>query len=55
MLCALVPGRGVQAWSLPTGMPEQPRLEGMGLLMFRLGDRQEADGQPTRPRMNRVP
>ena len=51
----MVPGRGVQAWSLPAGMPEQPRLEGMGLLMFRLGDRQEAAGQPTRLRMNRVP
>ena len=52
----VLPGRGVQAWSLPAGTPERPRLEGMGLLMFRLSDRQEALGRPpARPRMDRVP
>jgi hypothetical protein len=28
----ILPGRGVQAWSLPADV--QPRPEGMGLLMF---------------------
>jgi photosystem II stability/assembly factor-like uncharacterized protein len=51
----VVPGQGVQAWSLPAGTPEQPRLEGMGLLMFRLSDREEAVRRPTGPRMGRVP
>jgi photosystem II stability/assembly factor-like uncharacterized protein len=31
----VLPGRGVQAWSLPADVPEDaPRPEGMGLLMF---------------------
>jgi hypothetical protein len=31
----VLPGRGVQAWSLPADVPEtKPRPEGMGLLMF---------------------
>jgi hypothetical protein len=31
----VVPGRGVQAWSLPAEVPEEaPRPEGMGLLLF---------------------
>jgi photosystem II stability/assembly factor-like uncharacterized protein/tetratricopeptide (TPR) repeat protein len=35
-----LPGRGVQAWSLPAEAPEEaPRLEGMGLLMFAASDK----------------
>ena len=35
-----LPGQGVQAFSLPAGVPEEePRLEGMGLLMFQLDPR----------------
>jgi hypothetical protein len=29
----VLPGRGVQGWSLPAGV--EPRPEGMGLLFFR--------------------
>ena len=51
----VLPGQGVQAWSLPAGVPEkQPHLEGMGLLMFRLSDREEAAGRPAGPHMNRA-
>jgi hypothetical protein len=35
-----LPGRGVQAWSLPAEAPEESsRLEGMGLLMFTASDK----------------
>jgi hypothetical protein len=41
-----IPGQGVQAWSLPAGMPdEDAQLEGMGLLMFKLDPRYEALNQ----------
>ena len=41
---ALSCGAGtVQAWTRPAGLPEEdPRLEGMGLLMFHLPPRPEA-------------
>ncbi len=52
----VMPGRGVQAWSLPAGLPEEePRLEGMGLLMFQADPRHEVKPKPTGPRMNPVP
>jgi hypothetical protein len=42
-----LPGQGVQAFSLPAGVPEEdPRLEGMGLLLFRLDPRLEAQRKP---------
>jgi hypothetical protein len=50
-----IPGQGVQAWSLPAGVPEDdPRLEGMGLLLFKLDSRQQAQRQPGQ-RMQRAP
>jgi photosystem II stability/assembly factor-like uncharacterized protein len=48
------PGQGVQAWSLPAGLPEKdPRLEGMGLLMFHMPPRPGSQ-QATRPHMPSV-
>ncbi len=41
-----LPGRGVQAWSLPADVT--PRLEGMGLLMFTPAERQSATNLPAR-------
>jgi photosystem II stability/assembly factor-like uncharacterized protein/tetratricopeptide (TPR) repeat protein len=41
-----LPGRGVQAWSLPADVT--PRLEGMGLLMFTPEARQSAANLPAR-------
>ena len=54
----VVPGQGVQGWSLPAGVPgKDARPEGMGLLTFRLDPRQEARARPrpTGPRMSPVP
>jgi len=43
----VVPGRGVQAWSLPAEVPEETlRPEGMGLLLFS-HDGQQAGGERT--------
>jgi tetratricopeptide (TPR) repeat protein len=42
-----LPGRGVQAWSLPAEVPEEAlRPEGLGLLIFS-HDARPADGSPT--------
>jgi photosystem II stability/assembly factor-like uncharacterized protein len=41
----VLPGRGVQAWSLPAEVPEEAmRLEGMGLLMFTQKETRQAAG-----------
>jgi photosystem II stability/assembly factor-like uncharacterized protein len=47
-----LPGRGVQAWSLPADVT--PRLEGMGLLLFTPDARQSAANLPA-PAMPRAP
>jgi hypothetical protein len=47
-----LPGRGVQAWSLPADVT--PRLEGMGLLMFTADARQSAANSPA-PAMPKAP
>ncbi|MBI1914371.1 MAG: hypothetical protein HYS12_06480 [Planctomycetes bacterium] len=57
-LIRVVPGQGVQGWSLPAGVPgKDARPEGMGLLSFRLDPRQEARARPrpTGPRMSPAP
>lgn len=50
----VVPGQGVQAWSLPAGVPEaNPKLEGMGMLLFL----PKPNSQPTvstKPEMKRA-
>ena len=50
----VVPGEGVQSWSLPAGVPEtNPRLEGMGMLLFL----PQPNAQPTvstKPEMKRA-
>jgi photosystem II stability/assembly factor-like uncharacterized protein len=50
-----LPGQGVQAMSLPAGVPEDdPRLEGMGLLLFKADPRYEAKRPQPAARMQRV-
>ncbi|HWG43969.1 MAG TPA: YCF48-related protein [Gemmataceae bacterium] len=45
----VVPGRGVQAWSLPAEVPEETlRPEGMGLLMFAHDQPADEPASPTR-------
>jgi hypothetical protein len=47
----VLPGQGVQAWSLPAEAPEETlRTEGLGLLMFTQGQQQTAAAEPL-PRM----
>ncbi len=49
-----IPGKGVQAWSLPAGQPEEDlRLEVMGLLIFKTDPRYEAQ-RDRAGRMQRV-
>ena len=60
-----VPGRGVQAWSLPAEAPEEAmRPEGMGLLIFTqdgkaapaaLGAAATVKGRPQTPRKSKPP
>jgi photosystem II stability/assembly factor-like uncharacterized protein len=55
-LIRVVPGQGVQGWSLPAGVPgKDARPEGMGLLSFRLDPHQEARPRPTVPPMSPAP
>jgi hypothetical protein len=50
-----IPGQGVQAMSLPAGVPEDDtRLEGMGLLLFKADPRQEVKQPQSATRMQRV-
>jgi hypothetical protein len=50
-----LPGRGVQSLSLPAGVPEDdPRLEGMGLLMFKADPKFEAKQPRPAGRMGHV-
>jgi photosystem II stability/assembly factor-like uncharacterized protein len=49
----VIPGRGVQAWSLPAGVA--PRPEGMGLLMFTNDPNQGEAAKPPHLAMRRVP
>jgi photosystem II stability/assembly factor-like uncharacterized protein len=47
----VLPGRGVQAWSLPAEAPEEAlRPEGMGLLLFQALSRQTAAVEQPQPR-----
>jgi photosystem II stability/assembly factor-like uncharacterized protein len=48
-----LPGRGVQAWSLPAGV--DPRPEGMGLLMFLQEARPQGKGTPGEKPMSKAP
>ncbi len=51
-----MPGKGAQAWSLPAGNPESnPRLEGMGVLMFMPKKNQKTASEQPRPAMRRIP
>jgi hypothetical protein len=50
----VIPGRGVQAWSLPAGV--EPRPEGMGLLLFTRDPNQAESARAARPQaMPQVP
>jgi hypothetical protein len=49
----VLPGRGVQAWSLPAGV--EPRPEGMGLLMFLQEPSLQKTATPDEKPMTKVP
>jgi hypothetical protein len=43
-----LPGKGVQSFSLPAGVPEDdPRLEGMGLMLFKVDNKAEVKRRPS--------
>jgi photosystem II stability/assembly factor-like uncharacterized protein len=51
----VLPGRGVQAWSLPAEAPEEAmRPEGLGLLLFTSGQGQTGPGPESAVRMPKV-
>jgi hypothetical protein len=49
----ILPGRGVQAWSLPADV--KPRPEGMGLLLFTQDPQHPATAEVTRPNLPPAP